>query len=193
MSFRLIALAGRAGAGKDTVAAMIHDALTDYGLDGTIEERFARPIYDGVQAMFGLDVERLDRAQKEAVVDWIGRSPRALLQLLGTEFGRELVDPDIWVRCLEQRLGEISLLADDWVVVTDLRFPNELAWVRRKGGAVWWVERHGIAPVRAHASEQSVTAADCSRVIKNLGTLDDLATEVVRAVDELMDETPEAA
>jgi hypothetical protein len=64
-------------------------------------------------------------------------------------------------------------------------FPNEVAWVRSQGGVVWWIERDGIAPVRAHASENSIGPQDCDRTIPNLGTLDDLAITVEQAWAQL--------
>ena len=64
-------------------------------------------------------------------------TPRLLLQLLGTEAGRKIIHPNLWVNALFSRF-----LADTpakhgyysrWII-TDMRFPNELEAVKKRGG-----------------------------------------------------------
>jgi len=52
-----------------------------------------------------------------------------LLQLLGTEWGRETKGQDVWVNALANKIANIhgTIARDDLVVVDDCRFPNELA------------------------------------------------------------------
>lgn len=182
---KLVALAGRAGSGKDTVADMIDGQLErrfnhDYTL---ILEKFAAPIKAAIEAMFGIDLENMSRAEKEAPLAPFTKSPRQLMQTLGTEWGRDLVDADLWVKLLAGRLAEITIEDKDWIVITDCRFPNEFKWVQDVGGEVWWVERDGLMSVTAHSSEESIRAEHCHRVVKNLGNLDDLFDNVGDAVD----------
>ena len=64
-------------------------------------------------------------------------TPRKLLQLLGTECGRQIIHPNIWVNALFA-----SYLKDSNWVVTDVRFPNEAQAIKDKGGIVIRVERN---------------------------------------------------
>lgn len=175
----IIALAGKAGAGKDTTAWALTDPIVSIGKVPVVTG-FARRLKDALSTIFGFSFHELTREEKEAKLDFIGKSPRELMQTLGTEWGRS-VHPDLWVALLERELFDHPCRAEKVVVLTDCRFKNEVAWVRAKGGAVWWVERDGIAPVAAHASENAIGPRDCDLVIRNFGTREDLEREVRRA------------
>jgi hypothetical protein len=68
------------------------------------------------------DVERMIEGDlKEAVHPELGVSPRHLMVTLGTEWGRDAVHPDLWVRIWAASLPEAA-----HVVAEDVRFPNEV-------------------------------------------------------------------
>lgn len=81
----------------------------------------------------------------------------ALLQRLGTEHYRAK-DPDVWIRSLYFRLREDR---PEIAVISDVRFPNEVAFVRDLGGQTVKVQRVNedgspfVDPSRSatHASE----------------------------------------
>ncbi len=80
-------------------------------------------------------------------------TPRAILQQLGTEWGRALWR-EVWTRApLDAALrGELG----GRVVFTDTRFPREEGLgARAAGGEVWWIERPGLAPANDNASAHS--------------------------------------
>jgi hypothetical protein len=172
----LIGLTGAAGAGKDTVAALL---IEQHG--GRVAS-FAGPLYEFVSAITGIPRYRLaDRATKEAVIPWLGKSPRQLLQTLGTEWGRQSVADDIWVRSLLERIR--PWLNDGLtVIVTDVRFDNEAEAIAAAGGEVWRVTRPGwrclSGESASHASEAGVSDHLVSQTIVNDGTLDDLKAVV---------------
>lgn len=98
---------------------------------------------------------------------------RRLLQTMGTEVGRQMFGENVWVDYLrpvvEDRRGQgIS------VVVTGIRYHNELSWVREDGVTVW-VDRPGFAPVNEHSSDNTLCAADFDIIVQNDGSLADLA------------------
>jgi hypothetical protein len=72
-------------------------------------------------------------------------TPRLLLQLLGTECGREIIHPNIWVNSLmgEYKPNWIESTKQYWKdkiselpnwIITDTRFPNEVNAVKLKDG-----------------------------------------------------------
>lgn len=101
---------------------------------------------------------------------------RRLLQVLGTEVGREMIDQDLWVRLVFRKVDDAMGAGHD-VAITGIRYPNELEWVRRRGGVVVWVDR-GLAPVNGHTSDNSLGQEHCDLTLINWGTLDDLYTGV---------------
>jgi hypothetical protein len=167
---RVVGFAGYAGAGKNAAAD---------GLGGVVLG-FADPLYAGLAVMLGVGEEALrDRATKELPLP-LGRSPRHLLQTLGTEWGRELVRGDLWIYRARQRVAEAARLGAAVIAFSDVRFTNELEFIRGElGGQVWWIERPGVVG-GSHPSESSLTAADCDRVIRNDASRDAL-TWAVRA------------
>lgn len=111
---------------------------------------------------------------------------RTLLQWWGTEFRRS-IEPDYWVMKLSERLEKDK---PEIAFITDVRFPNEVKFVREYGDVIK-VVRQGIPSVNTHASELALdymSDADWNAVIYNDGTLDELRQQSVFVFDELMDE-----
>ena len=167
----IIGICGAAGSGKGSVAGILE-------MRGFATLSFADPLYAAVSAITGLTVAELqDRNRKEVPIDWIGVSPRRLLQTLGTEWGRQMIHEDIWIRATMQRM----LYGGDYCL-PDVRFANEARAIKEAGGVVWRVERPGhsllAGAAAAHASEQGVTDADIDSRIVNDGTLADLQATV---------------
>lgn len=170
---RIIGIAGLAGAGKNTVAAMI---------PGAFVVQLADPLYAMISAMLGTPEPLLRRREfKEADVPWLGRSPRQLLQTLGTEWGRRQVADDIWIRLLDRRIKVLEQQGVTTIAVADVRFDNEADYLRRIGGEVWHVRRASVEANDGHASEAGVTPMPHDVCIDNDGTLDDLRRAVLAA------------
>lgn len=175
----IFGLTGRAGAGKDSVA----DYLEQYGV---CRCKLATPLYEMVSAMTGLTVEQLmDRNLKERPIPGIGKSPRQLLQSIGTDWGRAKVGDDVWIKSLDARTRQLRGMGYS-IVITDVRFDNEAQWVRDNGGAVWEVVRphHDtgcIGEAVHHASEAGIDPLLVDRTIVNDGTLKDLGDAVAEA------------
>ena len=169
----LIGLAGLAGSGKDTVADYI-------AMSGDFQRiAFADPLKRVALFLCGLTRQDVtDRTRKETVLPEWGLSPRQIMQRLGTEVGRQ-IHSELWVRHLDRTIQRDA--GRNWII-TDCRFRNEIAYVRRQGGTVWWVNRPSVTPVSDHASERHVTADDCDLVIENSGTLDELRNLVSLAL-----------
>ena len=145
---KLIGIAGRAGAGKDVVASAL------IASEGFKKVSFADAIKDGCAVMFGVDRALFDdRERKEQVIDWIGKSPRQLAQLAGTEFGRGLVRDDIWLLTALRKMDPAFSC-----VISDVRFENEADFIRKNGGVMLHVRRPGTeaGTTSAHSSESGV-------------------------------------
>jgi hypothetical protein len=140
----LIGIVGFIGSGKDTVA----DYLQNF--HEFRRESFASTLKDAVAAVFGWDRTLLEGRTKEArewreTVDpwWAERlamptlTPRWVLQYWGTEVCRRGFHDDIWIASLENKLRN----SKDNVVISDCRFPNEIAAIKRAGGKIFWVQR----------------------------------------------------
>lgn len=167
---KLIGLTGPAGAGKDLVASMI---------PGAHRIAFADPLYAGLAAMLDIPEGLLRaRSTKEAPLVDFGRSPRELLQTLGTDWGRKLVTPDIWLRVAFWRWEKAAAAGHPVIVVPDVRFQNEARLIHDQGGEVWLVHRPDVAPVADHQSEAGLPLRSIDRLVSNAGTVDELRRRV---------------
>lgn len=105
---------------------------------------------------------------------------RQFLQRLGTDVGRDMIDQDVWVRAAGRKIEQLRAQGKN-VVITGIRYPNELAMVQRLGGTTFWVERPGM-PADAsdsHESEHALSLRDFDHSIMNIGTLDDLREQAL--------------
>ena len=154
----LIGLTGLAGTGKDSAAQYL---CQEYGF---VQAAFADPIRSMVLQLLeeaGIDHAWVtERRLKEEPIPGLGVSARALMQTLGTEVGRTL-SPNLWIRHLALRLGlddlPRSTPVHDRIVISDVRFPNEAAWLlANMRGRLVRLHRSSAPGVRLHASEQQV-------------------------------------
>lgn len=203
----IVGLVGFIGAGKGTVGDLLR-------LHGYKQASFAGALKDTASQMFGWDRTLLEgdtdesrnfREQKDDF--WSKRfgydfSPRLALQLLGTEAGRNVFHEDIWIYALENRIRNHRN-----VVVTDTRFPNEIEFIRSKGGVIVEVKR-GERPEwyetalkentdlkylgkmnekysDIHVSEWAWIGKHVDYTIENDGTFDDLKLKVVNLLTEI--------
>lgn len=174
----LIGLAGAARSGKTTAAKHL---ATEHGF---IHYALAMPLKGMLANGFNLSDAHLEGALKEQPLPWLGKSPRELMQLLGTEFGRGLVHNDIWLLLAEQNLDSLArcLPGSTGIVVSDLRFENEADWLRRRGGVVVHILRPEAPGVAAHSSEAGIEIRDNDLVMHNEGDLADFLRDIEHAL-----------
>lgn len=176
----LIGLMGRQGAGKDFTARIL---IEEYG---TRVERFAfadpmRKALHDLNPTFRDVEDGMTYSLKERVDalgwDWVKNEypeVRALLQRFGTEMGRNNFGADFWVNLAWK---QIQPLLDNGisVVITDVRFANEIARVHEAGGQLWRITRTDLEPEDLslpryqHASEKDWREADVDLELTNGG------------------------
>lgn len=147
----VIGLTGAAGSGKSTIAQHL---VCEHDFQAIA---FADPLWQMLETL-GVDIERVavDREYKDAVeLPDIGCTPRKLIQTLGTEWGRQMIHPDLWVILARRQIAVHERLHGpiERLVFTDVRFANEGTLVHEMGGLVWYVHRRDAPRIRTHDSE----------------------------------------
>ncbi len=144
---RIIGLVGFIGAGKSTVASYLSEK-------GYTQLNFGGNLKDIVSVAFGWDRELLEgvtyesRIWRETVDQWWserlgipGLTPRWILQHWGTEVIRKSFHGDFWIASLEYKiLSQLSRL-DGNIVISDVRFPNEIQALKKLSGEIFWVRK----------------------------------------------------
>ncbi len=151
----IIGLCGCKRSGKDTVARF----LTDTCNRKVRLFAFADALRDVVKITFGFDdCDFQDDVSKETKISPLFPgsqfTPRRALQFIGTDLFRNQVDPDIWVKIAENKLTQ-EQEEGTVVIVTDVRFENEMNMLRRLGAKLWFVSRE-IKSFSSLASEAFV-------------------------------------
>jgi hypothetical protein len=201
----IIGVVGFLGSGKGTVGDILIQENGYYRLS------FADAVKDAVSVVFGWPRDLLEgdtiesRAFRESTDGfWSERfgyavTPRYMLQLMGTEAGRDVFNKDIWIYTLENRMR-----GKEDVVIPDVRFPNEIEFIKSKGGKVIRVNR-GPEPIwynnalsdnkfngttmsafypEVHFSEWAWIGQSFDYEIENNGTLTDLKQKVNMILNE---------
>lgn len=209
---RLIGISGFIGCGKSTVATQLTDEF------GFRKDSFATNLKDACAMIFDWPRDMIEgdtkesREWREVTDEWWaeklgipGFNARLALQLIGTNALRNHFNEDIWFLTLENRLRKKK----DDVVISDVRFPNELKFIKDQGGILIRINR-GPLPVwyetalmankgnsiakdvmtqtysAAHFSEWAwVGAAEFDYELNNNDTLENLQTSVRNIISKL--------
>jgi hypothetical protein len=194
----IIGLVGFIGSGKGTVGDILET-------QGFTKDSFAKPLKDACSIMFGWPRELLEgdtevsrKWREEPDSFWSEKfgysfTPRLALQLMGTEAGRNVFHQDVWVISLLNRAKGKD------VVVTDVRFKNEINYIQQNGGVIVRVRRGeepewyklaedaaagfssaimGMKDKGIHQSEWDWIGSEFNYTIDNDGTVNELGNKV---------------
>ena len=164
-SFMVIMFAGKAGAGKDTAAAIVQEFVSN-----AYRYAFAQKVKEIASDCYGWD----------GVKDEKGRR---LLQNIGRT-GREY-DPKLWIDDCINRISLNSNIA----LITDLRFRNEMDSIKKV------YPNTKVVLVRGRASDLGSNSGDISEhdldgfsdfdyVLDNSGTIEELRKQVAFMVEK---------
>lgn len=167
-----IGIAGRVGSGKTTFA----NYLLDY-LPMAYILPFANPI-----KKFALDL------------GWDGKKNekgRRLLQLLGTEIGRECIDPNIWINHWSDCTLRPMHIGVKYFIADDVRFRNEAKAINGTGFTFFITGRSNKTVDDSHLSERGLFIDDCNHTIYNNGTLVDLSIKAKEWANKIKEFDPD--
>lgn len=132
--------------GKSTAAGVLTR------LHGFEAVKFAGPLKEMTRAFFrsmGLGPHAIEQmvegGAKEQLIPELGVSSRRIMETLGTDWGREIIHPEVWIKLVERDIAT-RMLCGNSVVVDDMRFPNELDMIRRMGGVAVRIDRACAVP-----------------------------------------------
>lgn len=148
----LIGLTGPAGVGKTTIAQGFK-SLYGYEI-----RSYAYPLKAALSVLTGRGMQHFTVTElKEKPLLPNGKTPRELMQLMGTEFVRDMIDEDFWIWSMRNRIYEY-MRDGGRIVIDDIRFENEAKLVRDLGGRVIHLRRdyNAVTKRSDHASEQEL-------------------------------------
>jgi energy-coupling factor transporter ATP-binding protein EcfA2 len=171
MIYKCIALTGKKGEGKNTVAKIITEILNTSNIQ-TKELSFASPIKDFTCKVFDISHEELENTK-----NYIPER-RRLMQHFGT-FVKNNCNEDFWINKLLESINSINNAVP---IITDLRFLNEFNKLP-KGTFTIRVKRDTIIDNESnHISEKEIDLIKSDEIIENNGNIQELYTEVLRII-----------
>lgn len=105
----------------------------------------------------------------ESMIYPLYTSPRKMLEFVGTELGRALVDENLWLNIVVDRIHKIQA---DISIITDVRFDNEAELVKHFPGA----EDSSIVKVYAPNNKHAITSSHVSAKGISQEYIDDVVT-----------------
>jgi hypothetical protein len=174
----IIGIAGYAQSGKDTIAEYL---LNEHGFtrvafaDGIREALYVlNPLVGAYTLRTVVDANGWEKAKRNVEI-------RRLLQVLGTEVGRDMLGEITWIKYA------LNKMVDPYknYVITDVRYENEADAIRANGGTIWRVNRGGVGPVNDHPSEISMDSYDnYDFIFNNDWGIEDLHQTVLQEIGE---------
>lgn len=144
---KIIGIVGFAGSGKSTVADILVNTHSFHSIS------FADGVKDATSAIFGWPrdllegdtVESREFRETESPY-WTEKfgfsvTPRKMMQIMGTEAGRQCFHPDIWIHRTFNVINAWSASGIDRVVIPDVRFGNEIEEITNQSGILIRVRR----------------------------------------------------
>lgn len=180
----VIGVTGRKYNGKDTIAEYL---VKKYNF---VQISFAEPLKEVCRTLFGFSQEQLYGSLKETVDESWGISPRNALQFLGTDIIRNQIHkliPNIedkfWIRCMLAKINKLKENDPDVkIVISDVRFPNEVDMIKEINGIIIRAVRPSISNIDCHESEKLIDELNV-----NFELLNDLGlNELYDKVDKIM-------
>lgn len=176
----IIGVLGHKRNGKDTIA--------DYLVENYEFKKicFADALKNMSRQLFGLTDEQLYGDKKEVEDEYWQTTPRKILQFVGTELFRKQfaklcphVKEGIWVEIAKKKI----LNTKENVVISDVRFQNEVDMIHSLNGIVIKVVRPSISNIDYHESELGIDKIkDFDLEMLNDNTLDSLYTKLDRVM-----------
>lgn len=175
-----IGLTGLARSGKNTAGVHLRQLL--YAASGNNFPHlgsFAAPLKKCYETIYGEEYQDTDE-WKSGMAPFGGLTRRQALQGIGHGL-REILGDSVW---LDAFFSE----AEKWVpgvwIITDVRYPNEVDEIIKRGGVVYRVHRDGTAEMN-HPSEQ-ILKHRVFPVILNNGTINDLRINCQQVADSII-------
>lgn len=170
---KIIGLCGIAGSGKDTCALAIKESEIN-----TEVFAFAWPLKEACKILFNFSDEQLHNSvAKEEIDERWERSPRQILQWLGTDILRNNIKKDFFIVNMKQRIDTSKA---EYIVISDVRFDNEAELIRSMGGKIIKVVRSGKKNIKysEHETELGISPELIDTIVENNGTIEEFKNKI---------------
>jgi hypothetical protein len=210
----IIGITGYAGSGKDTLGKAIQYVTATYPIPEFLNLKGALNVAhkagtpwkvmkfaDGVREVASILAPRIGLVTQEDKAklmppEWnmfgMPMTVREFLQRIGTDAMRNGLHPHVWVNMLMSKyvpagFGMAGFNYPNWII-TDVRFPNEVAAIKQKDGIIVKITRPGVA-VSSHVSESYIADIEADVHVNNSFTELELIEEANKIITYVKERT----
>lgn len=172
-NIKLIGITGPANSGKSVLSKALQGQFGYYPMN------FSGGLKRMIHTLPHLSEEKMQNKEwRERVHPFYGKTPREMMQSLGTDWGRHLVHPDIWVWVAAQKIeNKFSVTRNiSSYIFDDVRFENEAEWIRNTGGLIVALKRTEVQPIKYHISEAGIAPNVEDYIVRNDRSIEDLCS-----------------
>lgn len=145
---QVIGLLGRKRVGKDTAANYLVSRYQYHKVS------IARPLKEGCSILFNLSWDQVYGNTKDTL-DWRYQcTPREILNTIGTNTIRKEFGADFWIK------RAFTNLKHDKIIISDIRFENEIEKIHSMGGLVIKIERDCVEKDNAETHIDTIRSYD---------------------------------
>lgn len=164
---KLIGFAGKAYSGKDTAYEELQLLMVKN--IAMHDMQFAAGVKLMCAQVYQVSAFKFYTAKHE-MCEKYGLTYRELMQKFATDFARNMIDKDFWVKYLAHEYAEITATnVYDLISITDIRFDNEAKWIRDRGGIIVNIEKDDVVSMN-HSSEIGISKELINFTVKNNGS-----------------------
>jgi|TARA_B110000879_G_scaffold191651_1_gene256997 dephospho-CoA kinase len=176
----IVGVCGLRGSGKTTLANALCERSMQSGNSSKVLN-FADPLKAGIKPLFLFSDEQLHGSLKEAVDERWGISPRRAMQRLATEFLRDTIDKDFFIKHLLCRITDPNCN----YVIADVRFKNEQEALKKAGAIIVRLNRIGL-DTDEHSSEKSIDPTFVDIELGNNGSCEELCNQCIVRLEKFI-------
>ena len=158
----IIGICGNARSGKDTLGKNIVSILKDNGIKSKVlsfADELKKSVDEFLINSIGISAFTEDEEEKKTI--------RPFLVTWGTEVIRSM-DKNYWINKLEEKISQNQVN-----IITDVRFENELEWIKNNGGLSVYLERDGIKPANKHEEDNNKLISSLTDLRFHVGNFED--------------------
>lgn len=162
LNHKIIGIAGNARSGKDTLGKNFVKILSDQGIKAktySFANELKKSVDDFLIREIGISAFTEDEEEKKVI--------RPFLVFWGTDMMRKIND-NIWVEKIEPCLDNNHVN-----IITDLRFENELEWIKDNEGLSLLIKRDGVNPANEYEKLNNEKMSELVDACFEMGNFED--------------------
>lgn len=157
MNFNIIGISGFARCGKDTAFEAIHSLCPDSDINRlAFADALKEECKDFLESNIGISPFTEITSEKKII--------RPFLVTYGTHLRRKL-DNKCWINKVDSKIQE-----NKRYIITDMRYLNEVEWVKSKGGKSIYIYRQGISAANDEEEKNNSQLTKNADLIINIPT-----------------------